>query len=356
MPRLTSALPAPRARRTRSSLVASTSRLRYVDAQGAGITRRRCRGVFIYLDVHGRRIHDADEIARIEKLAIPPAYRDVWICPDRHGHLQATGRDARGRKQYRYHPEWIARRSADKFCRLAAFARALPKIRAAVEGDLAQRGLRREKVMATVIDLLDRTFLRVGNSRYLRENRSFGLTTLEDRHVDIGRDQVGFHFRGKGGVEHHVAVSERRLTQIVRRCRDLPGQPLFQYLDDDGNPHPVSSDDVNAYLKAHGRGDFSAKDYRTWAASVLALAHFRQRSATGVDDAAREVAEVVALVAQRLGNTPAVCRKCYIHPALVDAFVGGELAGLAALPRRRHLSGDEAALRAFLGALETRCG
>lgn len=345
----TSSSAAPGERRSMVSAPASTpasGALRYADPRTPGISRRRAGGRFVYLDPSGRRITDREEIARIERLAIPPAYRDVWICPDPRGHLQATGRDARGRLQYRYHRDWIVQRSVDKYCRLSAFGEALPRIRAAIEADLARPGLDRDKVMATVLALLGETFVRIGNARYRRENRSFGLTTLENRHVDVDRDRIAFRFRGKAGIEHRVDVAHRRLAAIVRRCRELPGQTLFQYLDDAGSPHPVTSDDVNAYLRSHG-GEFTAKDFRTWAGSVLALARFRALPRDAVPTAAA-VTQVVEEVARALGNTPTVCRKCYIHPRVIDAYLAGTLAALPQVRARKFLDRNEAALLALL--------
>ena len=342
--------------RSETSAPSPARTLRYADTQTPGITRHRVRERFVYHDPAGKRITDRDEIARIERLAIPPAYRDVWICADPCGHLQATGRDARGRLQYRYHRDWIAQRSADKYCRVAAFGHALPRIRAAVEADLARGGLDRDTVMATVVALLDQTFVRIGNARYRRENRSFGLTTLEDRHVEVRRDRIGFRFRGKGGIAYRVDVAHRRLAAIVRRCRDLPGQALFQYLDDAGGVHPVTSDDVNAYLRTHG-GEFTAKDFRTWAGSVRALTNLRTAAAAAGADAPDPtvVTRVVADVAHALGNTPAVCRKCYIHPRVIDAYLDGTLAALPRVRGRRFLARDEAALLALLARDASDC-
>lgn len=320
----------------------------YVSDSTPGIRRRLRRGKFLYLDPDGRPIRDRQEIARINKLAIPPAYRDVWICPDPRGHLQATGRDVRGRKQYRYHPRWIEIRDAQKYDRLLSFAAALPRIRAAVETHLAEPGLGRDKVMATVVALLDRTLIRVGNPRYVRENQSFGLTTLRNRHVAVEGSAIRFHFRGKSGIEHQVSVSHPRLARILKRCQELPGQQLFQYLDPEGRPRTVTSQDVNDYLRDWGKGDFTAKDYRTWAASALALEYFRKLRGTDPEDAKTRVTEVVARVAKQLGNTPAICRKCYIHPGLIESFVAGELAGLRRSRRLTRLRSEEVALRKFL--------
>lgn len=328
--------------------VDAPARLTYVDAGTPGIRRVRRGDRFVYLDPEGRQIRERAEIARINKLAIPPAYCDVWICPDPNGHLQATGRDAKGRKQYRYHPAWIAARDTYKYCRMLGFGRALPKIRAATAAHLDAPGLSADKVMATVVALLEQTLIRVGNTQYARENASFGLTTLQDRHVAVRGSAVQFRFTGKSGVKHRHALEHPRLARILKRCQDLPGQQLFQYLDAHGNPRPVTSNDVNTYLKTHGGGDFTAKDYRTWAGSALALALFRRLPWRDRRDAEKQITAVIDQVAAQLGNTPAVCRKCYVHPAVVDAFVAGTLGTLPRRRRRKHLSADEAALLAFL--------
>ncbi len=256
-------------------------------------------------------VRDAAVLRRIRGLAVPPAWTDVWICPTASGHLQATGRDARGRKQYRYHSAFRARRDLDKFERLRRFGRALPRIRARLTSDLGRDGLPREKVLATTVSLLEKTLIRVGNDGYARENRSFGLSTLRDRHAEISGDRVRFRFRGKAGRMHEVELRDRRLASIVRRCRDLPGQELFQYVDDDGEIRDVRSDDVNEYIRATaGSEEFSAKDFRTWAGTVLA---FRALATTG------RVGPAMRAVADQLGNTPAVTRSSYVHPAVIEA-------------------------------------
>lgn len=325
--------------------------LRYVDDRQPGLTRRRLRGRFAYFDADGERIRDQDEIRRIDALAIPPAYTEVWICTDPRGHLQAVGRDARGRKQYRYHPRWREVRDADKYERLLDFGRALPGLRRQVECDLALPRLCREKVMATVVALLDATLIRVGNPQYARDNRSFGLTTLRNRHVEVHGSAIRFQFRGKGGIEHRVSLSHPRLARAVRRCMELPGQQLFQYLDDDGQRHDVSSADVNTYLQRHGGGDFSAKDYRTWAGSALALGLLREAAPGNAGEAKGRVVEVTRQVARLLGNTPTICRKCYIHPAVIDAFLDGRLAELRAARPRQGLRGEESLLLRLLEGL-----
>ncbi|WP_273233305.1 DNA topoisomerase IB [Pseudomonas kuykendallii] len=327
--------------------------LSYVDDTQPGISRRKLRGKFVYFDVDGERIRDESEISRINKLAIPPAYTDVWICPNPSGHLQATGRDARGRKQYRYHPRWREVRDADKYERMLAFGRALPKLRATLEKHLAQPGMGRDKVMATVVSLLDSTLIRVGNSRYAKENKSFGLTTLRNRHVDVKGTAIRFHFRGKSGIEHNVKLSHPRLARIVKRCLELPGQHLFQYLDEDGERHVVTSSDINAYLQTHAGEDFTAKDYRTWAGSALALERLCESARlAGEVDTRKQVVEIVKAVASQLGNTPAICRKCYIHPAVIDAFGDGTLAELKKPRPRKGLRVEEVALMKFLENLQ----
>ena len=300
--------------------------LRYVTDDRPGIRRVKVRGRFRYLALDGTPLTDRGEIARITALAIPPAYTDVWIAPIRNAHLQATGRDARGRKQYRYHKRWREVRDENKFDRMLAFAKALPKIRAAVERDLAQPGLPREKVLATVVSLLEATMIRVGNEEYARDNDSYGLTTMKESHVRVRGDALRFRFRGKRGIEHTVTVRNKRLAKIVRHCQDIPGHELFSYLDENGTPVAIDSQDVNAYLREIAGDDFTAKDFRTWEASVscaLELAGVRAQSPA---EAKAAVVEAVRCVAKRLGNTPAVCRKSYIFPAIIDEFLAsGEL-------------------------------
>ena len=324
------------------------SDLHYVDDTQPGITRKKLRDKFCYYDPAGQRITDQDEINRINALAVPPAYTDVWICADPCGHLQATGRDARGRKQYRYHPRWREVRDADKYSRLRDFGLALPKLRQRLETLLAAPGFSRDKVMATVITLLDATLIRVGNSQYARDNRSYGLTTLRNRHVEVNGTAIQFQFRGKSGVEHQITVKDRRLARIIKRCLEIPGQNLFQYLDENGERHTVSSSDVNAYLQTLTGADFTAKDYRTWAGSALALAVLRELQWESESDAKRHVVEMVKNVAKQLGNTPAVCRKCYIHPAVLDGFLLGALAELPRPRARKGLKAEEVGLAVFL--------
>ena len=329
--------------------------LKYVTDTKPGLRRRRAGRGFRYVDAEGRPARDEATLRRIRALAIPPAWTEVWICPDPDGHLQATGRDDRGRKQYRYHPRWRAVRDETKYGRMIAFARALPALRAAVARDLARPGLPRRKVLATVVRLLETTLIRVGNDEYARANGSFGLTTLRDRHVAVDGRSVQFAFRGKSGIRHTVELEDPRLASIVRRCRDLPGQELFQYVDDDGQVRDVDSGDVNDYLREVTGQDFTAKDFRTWAGTVLAALALEEFEA--VDSRAqakKNVVRAIERVAERLGNTPSVCRKCYVHPAVLDAYLDGTL--LETLKRRAdaamadlgRLRPEEAAVLALL--------
>jgi DNA topoisomerase-1 len=277
---------------------------------------------FRYYRADGRPLRSPTDLKRIRKLAVPPAWKRVWICADPRGHLQATGRDARGRKQYRYHPEWRAHRDGDKFNRLEAFAAVLPVIRARTAADLTKSGLPREKVLATIVQLLERSLIRVGNDEYAKSNKSFGLTTLRDQHVEVKGSTLRFEFRGKSGKRHRVGINDRRLARIVKQCRDLPGQELFQYIDEDGHRQDVNSADVNAYLREITGMDFTAKDFRTWFGTVLAataLREFRYTASTAASK--RNVVHAIEAVAGVLGNTPAVCRKSYIHPAVLDSYM-----------------------------------
>jgi DNA topoisomerase-1 len=303
----------------------SSASLRHAADDRPGITRRRSGRGFSYRAADGRTIREPDTLARIRSIAIPPAWTDVWICPLPNGHLQATGRDARGRKQYRYHPRYRARRSGAKFERLIAFARALPAIRDQVDRDLGRTGLPREKVVAAVVRLLELTLIRVGNDEYARLYRSFGLTTLRDRHASIDGSAVTFRFRGKSGQRHEVRLRDQRLAAVVRRCRDLPGQELFQYVGDDGEPHDIASDDVNEYLAAVAPG-VTAKDFRTWAGTVLAYRALRSIGKGSTDrEKQRNIAAAIQATADELGNTPAVARSAYVHPAVVDAYLDGRI-------------------------------
>jgi len=300
--------------------------LRYVTDDVPGVTRRRAGKGWTFHGPEGRRITDMRRIAWFRRLAIPPAWTDVWICPDRRGHLQATGRDGRGRKVYRYHPRWREARNELKYGRLLAFARALPRIRRRVDRDLRRPGLPREKVLAAVVALLERTRIRVGNEEYARENRSFGLTTLRDRHATIRGGRMTFAFKGKSGRQHEVEVADRRLARIVERCQDLPGQQLFQYLDEAGERRSVASDDVNAYLREISGDEFTAKDFRTWAGTVLAAMALQEFSEFDTEaEAKKNVVRAIEAVAEKLGNTPAVSRASYVHPTVIDAYLEGDL-------------------------------
>ena len=305
---------------------AKVAGLRYVMDDGPGIRRQRAGRGFRYIGPDDKPIRDPQELQRIQALAIPPAWTAVWICPIPHGHLQATGRDEKGRKQYRYHPRWREVRDETKFTQMLAFGAALPLIRKQVERDLALPGLPRPKVLATVIRLLETTLIRVGNEEYRRFNHSFGLTTLRDRHVDFSGATVRFHFRGKSGKMHTVEVTNRRLSRIVKRCQDLPGQELLQYLDDEGQRRPIDSVDVNEYLRQITGQDFTTKDFRTWAGTVLAAQTLRECGiCSSATQAKRQIAQAIKAVAARLGNTPAVCRKCYVYPTIVEAYQAGSL-------------------------------
>jgi DNA topoisomerase-1 len=307
---------------------AKAAGLRYVSDDEPGLRRRKRGTGFTYLDPQGRAVKDKATLERIRKLAIPPAWTDVWICPRANGHLQATGRDARGRKQYRYHAGWREVRDETKFGRMIAFGEALPKIRERIDRDLSQRGLGREKVLATVVKLLETTLIRVGNQEYVKQNNSFGLTTLRDRHVEVDGATLRFEFRGKSGKDHSVEIHDRRLARIVKQCRDVPGQTLFQYLDGDGQRQSVGSEDVNAYLRETTGEEFSAKDFRTWGGTVLALSALLEIGATCAGDersANRAVVEAIKNVAGQLGNRPAICRKYYVHPVVIESFLGGTL-------------------------------
>ena len=345
---------------------ARSAKLRHVTDRKPGITRSRVEDGFEYRDVDGSLITDEAVISRIRKLAIPPAYQDVWICRDPRGHLQAVGRDARGRKQYRYHPNWRAVRDENKYGKMLVFGRVLPMIRQQVEHDLRLHGLPKRKVLAAIVSLLEKTMMRVGNEEYAKENNSYGLTTLRDGHARIKGGHVTFDFRGKHGIDHHIDLADRRLARIVERCRDLPGQDLFQFVDHDGHQHGIGSDDVNHYLHEISGEEITAKDFRTWAATNLAATTLAELERFDTQAAAKKgVLRAVENVAKKLGNTPAICRKCYIHPAVFEGYLDGSLA--EGLKQRADalldhpaagLSAQEVALTAFLSrrlgqALET---
>src|SRR4051794_12529351 len=343
--------------RTNENLLAARAvGLRYVNDDEPGITRRKSGKGFSYRGPDGATINDAETWRRIRALAVPPAWTDVWICANPRGHIQATGRDARGRKQYRYHALWSQTRDQPKYERTIAFARALPRLRRRVDRDMQRPGLPREKVIAAVVQLLESTLVRVGNEEYAQQNRSYGLTTLRNRHASVKGTALKFNFRGKSGVKHSVGVRDRRLARVVRMCQELPGQRLFEYVDDDGTIQPVDSDDVNAYLREAMGDDFSAKDFRTWAGTVLA-ARALQELENEVASAEVPIEQVqkgptkkalttaIERVAADLGNTPAVCRKCYIHPAIIDSYMDGTLAESLSRRVARRLENDTGSLR-----------
>jgi DNA topoisomerase-1 len=336
--------------------VAEEAGLRYVSDNQPGYTRRKRGKKFIYFDTTGKEIKDEARILRLNRLAIPPAYKDVWICPSPNGHLQATGIDDRGRKQYRYHERWRQQRDENKYEKMIVFGRALPKIRRRLARDLKKRGLPREKVLATVVELLECTFIRVGNEEYAKENNSFGLTTLRNRHVAVRGGTVRFQFKGKSGVEHDIGVDDRRVAKIIRKLEELPGQEVFQYLDETGERHHVTSDDVNAYLHEITGEDFTAKDFRTWAGTVMAaIALQAQEAFENQSQAKKNVKAAITAVAKVLGNTPAVCRKCYVHPAVLETYLDGSLIeGLKKQTEKtlarslKQLRSGEAAVLSFL--------
>jgi DNA topoisomerase-1 len=299
--------------------------LRYVSDGKPGLTREQRGKNFQYRSTDGRILKDKDTLARIRSLAIPPAWTDVWICPVANGHIQATGRDVRGRKQYRYHPDWSATRDGAKFERTIAFGKALPRIRRHVARDLARRHLDRRKVLAAMVRLLETTLVRIGNEEYAKQNHSFGLSTMRDRHVKIGRGTLHFEFRGKSGRDHEIDLHDPRLAKIVRQTQELPGQDLFQYVGDDGEPQKITSTDVNDYLREIAGEEFSAKDFRTWAGTVLAAVALRELGSFDTKaQGKKNLVQAIEAVATRLGNTPAICRKCYIHPVVMNSYLEGE--------------------------------
>jgi len=332
-------------------VAAERARLNYVHDSMPGITRHTARNGFDYRLPDGSLLRDIDTLKRIRALAIPPAWSDVWICPDPDGHLQASGRDERRRKQYRYHRRWREIRDEAKYGKLLTFARVLPLIRARVAEDLQRRGLPRKRVLAAILRLMELTLFRVGNREYAKSNKSFGLTTLRDRHVLIEGSRIHLSFRGKSGNRYETDISDRRLANIVRGCRDLPGYELFQYLDDEGNRRTVGSADINEYLREITGEDVSAKDFRTWAATHIATVALREFAHLETEtERKRAVGRIVKTVATHLGNTPAICRRCYIHPAILDGYLDGTLwpalAESAAEPA--GLSAEEAAVMGFL--------
>jgi DNA topoisomerase I len=330
--------------------------LHYVSDERPGYRRKAKGKHFEYFDTDGKPICDEQRLLRIKRLAIPPAWTDVWICPSSNGHIQATGRDARGRKQYRYHERWREVRDENKFDGLAQFAKGLPNIRRRVAQDLKLPGLPRRKVLATIVRLLERTFIRIGNEEYARENKSFGLTTLKTRHVKIKGAQVLFRFRGKSGRQHEVDVTDRRVAKVIAKCQDLPGQDLFQYVDENGEAQDVTSQDVNEYLRQIAGEDFTTKDFRTWGGTVFAaIALSRQEEFQNKKQAKSNIRTAISAVAELLGNTPAICRKCYVHPVIVEAYLNRtRIAGLDKSGKGLKQPDLRAAERAVLKFLHTR--
>jgi DNA topoisomerase I len=325
---------------------AKAAHLRYVTDSKPGITRKRHGKSFSYFDADNKRVRDKDTLFRIRSLVLPPAWTEVWICPIANGHLQATGRDARKRKQSRYHPRWREVRDETKYERMQLFAEALPTIRERVEHDLALSGLPRERVLATIVSLMEATLIRVGNESYARENNSFGLTTMRNRHVEVSGSHITFTFQGKSKVHHTIDLQDRRLANIIRRCADIPGYELFQYLDSEGERHSIDSADVNEYLQTISGQYFTAKDFRTWAGSVLACDLLREYEPfTSATEAKKNVVAMIKSVAQRLGNTPAVCRKCYIHPAVLEAYLDGSTVSSTKRKLDREIAEHAHALR-----------
>ena len=335
---------------------AKAAGLRYVNDDKPGISRKRRGRYFSYFDPDEERITDEETIERIKSLGIPPAWNKVWICPNPKGHIQATGRDLKGRKQYRYHPRWREVRDETKYERMIAFGQALPEIRERVDADLRKHGFPREKVLATVVKLLETTLIRVGNEEYARTNKSFGLTTMRNRHVEVEGGTIRFKFRGKSGKDHLIEVNDRRLAHAVERISELPGQEIFQYLDDEDEAHTVTSEDVNDYLHEITDQDFTAKDFRTWTGTVLAAKVLREFQAFDTEaEAKQNIVEAIEKVAQDLGNTPTICRNCYVHPLVLDSYLDGTLVNTLKHRTEKELSQslgslepEEAAVLAFL--------
>ncbi|MDB5602151.1 MAG: putative topoisomerase [Xanthobacteraceae bacterium] len=325
---------------------AESAGLRYVTDERPGLRRRKSGKGFTYAKADGTRISDPDIIKRIKSLVIPPAWTEVWICPFANGHIQATGRDARNRKQYRYHPAFREVRESTKYERVVGFANALPAIRERVRRDMSKRGLPREKVLATVVHLLETTLIRVGNDDYAKQNKSYGLTTLKNRHVEVDGSDVRFRFVGKSGKQWSLQVKDRRVAKIIKACQDLPGQELLQYIDEDGKPQSVSSSDTNAYLREITGQDITAKDFRTWAGTVLAALALKElQSFDSAAQAKRHMRAAIERVAARLGNTPTICRKCYIHPEIISLYLDGRLAEEIKLEVESELRDDLAGLQ-----------
>jgi DNA topoisomerase-1 len=335
---------------------AEVAGLRYVSDEMPGISRRRAGKGFTYINAQGETIKDEKVLNRIKALAIPPAYKNVWICPYQNGHLQAVGFDERGRKQYRYHEKWRQVRDENKYEKMIAFGQALPKIRRRTAKDLKQRGLPRTKVLAAIVQLLEKTMIRVGSEEYVQQNKSYGLTTMRNRHAEVKGSRVAFNFKGKSGVHHNIDLKDEELAHVVSKLQDLPGQELFQYVDEDGEIQSATSSDVNAYLKEITDQDFTAKDFRTWSGTVLASMALQEfEKFDSQTQAKKNLVQAIENVAERLGNTPSVCRKCYVHPAVIDAYLDGSM--LESLQQQtetelkstlRGLQAEEAAVLAFL--------
>ncbi|MDQ2681086.1 MAG: DNA topoisomerase IB [Candidatus Eremiobacteraeota bacterium] len=343
--------------------IARAAGLRYISDEVAGIRRKLAGKHFRFMGIDGKAITDRDEIDRIRKLAIPPAYTDVWISPVPNGHIQATGRDARGRKQYRYHKRWREVRDENKFAHTVAFATALPRIRKRVESDLKLPGLPKAKILATIVQLLESTRIRIGNESYAKENHSFGLTTLRNRHVDVNGTKVTFQFRGKSGVAHTINLHNRSLAKIIQACHDIPGQNLFQYIGTDGSAQSIDSADVNDYIREIAGEEFTAKDFRTWVGTVTCAVELGKVCAQGSGDSKKCVADAVVQVAKHLGNTPSVCRACYIHPAIIDDFLengaitnADEKTVLRALKRRTRETPQKRTARQLAQSLRAEKG
>ena len=336
----------PRGAAIEGPAAAKEAGLRYVSDQKPGLSRVKRGKSFGYVDAAKKPVKDEEILARIKSLVIPPAWTDVWICPVANGHIQATGRDQRGRKQYRYHPRWREVRDETKYERVLSFARVLPALRKRCDEEMRRPGLPREKVLATVVRLLEITLIRVGNEEYARANASFGLTTMREEHVDVEGSQIHFRFRGKSGKEHAVDVRDKRVARIVARCQDLPGDDLFHYIDHEGQLHAIESADENAFLRDVTGGDFTAKDFRTWAGTVLAAQALEAFEAFDSEaQAKRNVVDAIRQVSGRLGNTPTVCRKCYVHPLILETYLHGELVDMLRARAERMLKDELADLR-----------
>lgn len=329
-----------------AAATAKMAKLRYVTDTRPGITRKPKKEGFSYIDPDGKSIQDKAILARLKKLAIPPAWTDVWICPWENGHIQVTGRDAKSRKQYRYHPRWRQVRDEVKYERMLHFGNALPLIRKRIDEALKLHGLPREKILATVVHLLEATMMRIGNEEYARENKSFGLTTLRNRHVRIDGTEVEFQFRGKSGVRHSIMVDDPRLARIIKQSRDLPGQELFQYIDEDGQLQSVDSADVNDYLREITGEDYTAKDFRTWSGTMMAAFALQEFQKFDSEAQARKnIVRAIESVAEKLGNTPSICRKCYVHPAIIDSYMDGTILHALQQRTREELVKDIHALK-----------